>query len=348
MQTLSEVSRAALEEEDLSRLLHRVVDYIAARLDVAVASILLVDEGGERFVTEVVGGDLQLRMPGGEWPVTVGACGRCARTGEPQHVTDVGSDADYVAGHPEVRAEYITPIRYRGRILGVLNLESLRSDAFGEHDRAVFDAIASQVAGSIHLASVNRRLEEANRELARLSQLDGLTGVANRRTFDATLEREWRRAVRERRWISLLLADLDCFKALNDTRGHLYGDDCLRRAAELFAAVSRRAGDLVARYGGEEFAILLPGATPVVAASLAEAARAGLEALAIGHGASSVGPVLTVSIGAASVCPEDLAHERLVAAADRALYTAKSRGRNRVEAGEVRPAILGPLKPEPA
>ena len=356
MQTLSEVSRAALEEDDLDRLMQRVVDYIADRLDVAVASILLVDEAGERFVAEVYGGDLQLGRPGDqEWPVTIGVCGRCARTGEPQLVTDVHADPDYVPGHPEVRAEYITPIRYRGRILGVLNLESLRSDAFGAHARTVFDAIAAQVAGSIHLASVKQRLEDANRELARLSQLDALTEVANRRTFDVTLEREWRRALRERRWISLLLADLDCFKALNDSRGHLYGDECLRRVAGLLGGVTRRASDLVSRYGGEEFAILLPGATPVIATSLAEAARAGVEALALEHGASSVSPFVTASVGVASVCPEvpgpeGLGPERLVAAADEALYLAKSRGRNRVVLREVRPAGSAPglSRPRPA
>jgi len=336
METLSEVSRAALEEDDLHRLIQRVVDYIAARLDVAVASVLLLDETAERFADEVSAGDLQLSSPGaGDWPVTVGACGRCARTGEPQHVTDVDTDSDYVAGHPDVRSEYITPIRYRGRILGVLNVESLRVDAFGEYDRAALDAIAVQVAGSIHLASVNKKLEEVNQELERLSQLDGLTGVANRRAFDAALDREWRRAVRDGGWVSLLLADLDHFKTLNDRFGHLYGDDCLRRAAAVLASSARRATDVVARYGGEEFAILLPGAAPEAALALAETIRAGIDALALGVTVAapdeSTGPQVTVSVGTASARPSAPEADAIVAAADRALYLAKHHGRNRVE-----------------
>ena len=160
MEILSEVSRAAHEEDDLPRLMHRVVDYVAERLDVAVASIVLLDEEGQHFVDEVYAGGIDLGGPGSEeWPITVGVCGRCARTGEPQHIADVSLDPDYVVGHPDVRSEYITPLRSRGRVLGVLNFESCALDAFDAEERAAFDAIAVQIAGSIHLARVNRRLE---------------------------------------------------------------------------------------------------------------------------------------------------------------------------------------------
>ena len=337
MQTLSEVSRAALEEDDLTELMHRVVDYIAARLDVAVASILLVDDAETRFIGEVYAGDLELRTPEGvdDWPVSVGVSGRCVRIGQPQLVSDVSVDPDYVPGHADVRSEYLTPIRYRGRILGVLNLESVRPAAFSEYDCAVFDAIAAQVAGSIHLTTLKQKLEAANRELARIAQLDGLTGVANRRSFDSTLEREWRRAVREKRWLSVLFADLDHFKALNDHHGHLYGDDCLRRAATVIGGTARRAADLTARYGGEEFAVLLPGADAAAALRIAEAARQAVESLAMAHGGAGAGPVVTTSIGIASAIPSGERPTALVVAADQALYRAKRRGRNRVEVGEL-------------
>ena len=331
MQMLSEVSRASLEEDDLDRLLHRVVDFVADRLDVPVASILLLDEAGKFFVKEVYAGHLDLGMPHGaeEWPVSVGVAGRCVRLDAAQHIADVSADPDYVVGNAEVRSEYITPIRYRGRILGVLNLESRRTDAFDADERAAFDAIALQVAGSIHLASVNQRLEAANRELERVSQLDGLTGLANRRSFDGALEREWRRAVRGRDWVSLILADLDHFKAVNDVGGHLFGDDCLRQAATALDGAARRSSDLVARFGGEEFAILLPGTPPAAAAAVAEAARAGVERLGL---VCDRGPVaLTASLGAASARAHEQPVGAFLAAADEALYRAKRRGRNRVE-----------------
>jgi len=341
MEILSEVSRAAHEEDDLRRLMHRVVDYLSARLEVPVASILLVDENAEMFADEVVAGTLPLLSPvEGSWSVGVGVCGRCVRTGEPQHITDVDADPDYVPGHAEVRSEYITPIRYRGRILGVLNVESLQLDAFGEHDRRMLDAIAAQVAGSIHLATVKGRLEAANRELERLSHLDGLTGVANRRSFDIALGREWQRAARDGSWLSLLLADLDHFKALNDRHGHLHGDDCLRQVATTLAGVARRATDLVARYGGEEFAVLLPATDARAALAVGELVRGGVEELRLGSGSGEhpddVCPV-TVSVGAASIRPSGPDSSLLVAAADRALYSAKHLGRNRVEVSPAAP-----------
>ena len=130
------------------------------------------------------------RMP---WPVEVGAAGRCARTGEVQLIADVAHDPDYVPGNDTVQSEYIVPIRHRVRLHGVLNLESTQADFFTPEVRAMFDAVALQIAGTIHLARVVRELELANRKLERLSMSDGLTGIANRRCFDLRLTEEWQR-----------------------------------------------------------------------------------------------------------------------------------------------------------
>jgi GGDEF domain-containing protein len=108
------------------------------------------------------------------------------------------------------------------------------------------------------LVVLTRKLDTANQELTRLTSLDGLTGLANRRHFDETIQREWRRAARYKRPLALALVDVDNFKQYNDTYGHLAGDECLKNVANALLAVSRRPSDLVARYGGEEFALVLP------------------------------------------------------------------------------------------
>jgi diguanylate cyclase (GGDEF)-like protein len=176
-----------------------------------------------------------------------------------------------------------------------------------------------------------RQLEEANRTLERLSQLDGLTGVANRRRFDEALDAEWRRGCRTGAPLSLVLLDIDAFKAFNDTYGHLRGDECLRQVAVALAGALGRAGDLVARYGGEEFAALLSGVGDEEAAVVADRLRANVQVLRIPHGASPAAGVVTVSAGVATLTPTERGDPAtLVAAADQALYEAKRRGRNRV------------------
>ena len=136
---------------------------------------------------------------------------------------------------------------------------------------------------NVLLQEANARLADANTRLEDLSLLDGLTGIANRRAFDRTLDQEWRRSVRRREPLALILADLDEFKLLNDHRGHSEGDECLRRVGAFLSSQARRSEDLVARYGGEEFAALLPGVGTERAAAIAEELRRGIEALGIVH-----------------------------------------------------------------
>ena len=176
------------------------------------------------------------------------------------------------------------------------------------------------------------QLEDANERLKTLSFADALTGVANRRAFDQSLDSEWRRAVRSKQPLSLLMLDIDNFKSFNDTYGHQSGDQCLTAVANELGRVPQRAGDRVARYGGEEFAALLPSTDPPGAMALAERMRAAVEALNIPHTAG-VGGCVTISVGRATVESTDgMSAETLVAAADAALYNAKRSGRNRVAA----------------
>ncbi|MEO1574973.1 MAG: diguanylate cyclase [Pseudomonadota bacterium] len=168
-------------------------------------------------------------------------------------------------------------------------------------------------------------------QLRQLSQTDGLTGLGNRRSFDMHLASEWRRARRSGEAISLLLIDVDHFKAYNDHYGHQKGDECLATIARTLATGPRREGDLAARYGGEEFAIVLIHCNAASAAERAEHIRAAVAEQCIDHAASDTAQVVTLSIGAASVVPSDEDDpQTLISAADAALYDAKRQGRNQV------------------
>ena len=169
--------------------------------------------------------------------------------------------------------------------------------------------------------------------LEKLATRDGLTGLANRRCFDETLNAEWQRALRQRQPLSLLMVDVDNFKAYNDANGHLGGDECLKRIATAVAS-EMRANDLVARYGGEEFAVILPNQSLKGAAIVAERIRRRVESLRLPlHGTAGDAPLrqVTVSIGAATaIAGPDNDASQLVAIADAALYRAKHLGRNRI------------------
>lgn len=181
------------------------------------------------------------------------------------------------------------------------------------------------------VAEKTEALRLANEHLSRLSFIDALTGLSNRRRMDETLETEWRRAVRSGSSLALIMADIDAFKAYNDTLGHPEGDKCLVKVAEVIRQAVGRAGDLAARYGGEEFVILMPGAEIAAAKDFAERLRQACEACAIPHPASPAGKVVTISLGVAACRPDaQSTAAELVALADAALYRAKQEGRNRV------------------
>lgn len=194
------------------------------------------------------------------------------------------------------------------------------------------------------------RLAAASQELARQASSDGLTGLANRRRFDEALGQEWRRAARDMHPLSLLMIDVDHFKAYNDRYGHQQGDQCLRATTAAIAQSVRRPGDLVARYGGEEFAVVLADTDAAGAAEVAERVRAAIEDLGIEHAASTSAGRVTASIGIATCHPVHhdgrSQEETLVAAADAALYGAKRAGRNRALAAL--PSEIVPQGRDPA
>ncbi|MFO1433850.1 MAG: diguanylate cyclase [Candidatus Competibacteraceae bacterium] len=195
------------------------------------------------------------------------------------------------------------------------------------------DYLTKPVSAPIVKARVRTHLELKRHQdlLRQLACLDGLTCVANRRRFDELLEQEWRRSLRTGQPLSLILADVDDFKAYNDHYGHLAGDECLRLVASTLAAAVKRPMDLLARYGGEEFACLLPETDLAGAIVVARRLVEGVAELRIPHPYSGVAAWVTISAGVASlVSGQEQSAVELVRAADTCLYRAKHEGRNRI------------------
>lgn len=176
------------------------------------------------------------------------------------------------------------------------------------------------------------KLLALQKELEALSYKDGLTGISNRRSFDAGLDREWQTASRSGAPLSLILLDVDLFKQYNDRYGHTSGDKCLTEVAQSLTQALVRPRDLVARYGGEEFILLLPETDAEGALRVAERCQRLIETLAIEHEASPHGQRVTVSIGVGTVLPREAqSPTAFIEAVDKQLYVAKQGGRNRIE-----------------
>jgi len=237
-----------------------------------------------------------------------------------------------------VRSSLTCPLVALGRRVGFVFFSSSRPGRYSERHADLLSLVAGQLRlvvekGRLFADVLQARadLEEANRTLSRLARLDGLTGVPNRRTMDEMLENAWRRAIRSRSPLSLVLVDIDHFKEFNDRFGHVAGDRCLVLVAKEMRAALRRPDDFLARYGGEEF-LAFPASTPVEAAcGLAERLRVLVERLSVDIPSSDEVARVTISAGVAGI--DSVASgsvTELIESADRALYAAKAAGRNRV------------------
>jgi len=228
-----------------------------------------------------------------------------------------------VAGHG-VMAHVQVPLEQRILILQMfLATAVLSADVVG--------LVLGDLKRSALLAEkTHAQLNDALETLEEVVRVDAVTRIANRRYFDEVLQKEWSRAIREASTISIVLMDVDHFKNYNDLYGHLAGDECLRRIAELATGALHRTGDILARFGGEEFALVLPNTDGAGAAMVAGQIHSAIRDAAIPHG-SAPKQILTISLGCAtaSPIPEETA-SNLVSAADRALYQAKRDGRDRV------------------
>ena len=193
-----------------------------------------------------------------------------------------------------------------------------------EQNEALKEEIKKRELAEVSLIS-------AIQELERLAIIDSLTKVANRRRFDQYLEEEWSRMMRKKQELSLIICDIDYFKAYNDYYGHLAGDRCLTQVAQLLVRCPKRSSDLLARYGAEEFAVILPDTSIRGAMKVATAIRDNIQQARIPHKTSKVKPYVTLSIGVSTCIPDrDISFNDLIVQADKALYESKGKGRNQI------------------
>lgn len=231
-----------------------------------------------------------------------GITGWVARHGESQIVNDVRKDPRYVAARGGIRSELCVPIQIGEKTIGVINIETTRPDAYDETDRFVLETVASQFA------------------ISYLAVMDLLTAACNRGCFSIAADREFRRARRFGRPLSLLMLDVDRFKDINDAFGHAFGDYVLRVVSECILAAVRDA-DLVGRYGGDEFVVLLTEADAEHAGLVAARLRESLNGREVALGPART--TIAVSLGAATLTPEHGDIGALIEAADRAMYREK-------------------------
>jgi diguanylate cyclase (GGDEF)-like protein len=223
------------------------------------------------------------------------------------NVQDTDVAAGIEAGGDDYLAKPVSPVVLRAKISAMQRITDMRE----------------------RLVDVTRELSGINASLREQSTQDSLTGIPNRRSFDAAFEQEWHHAARSGKPLAMIMGDVDHFKKYNDTFGHQKGDECLKAVAGAMRLAARRKVDLVARYGGEEFAMLLPDTPAVSALLVAGRVLEAVRGLRLPHPTSSSSDHVTMSLGVCATVPRDTVRpDELVKVTDRALYDAKSKGRN--------------------
>lgn len=327
---LFEITQTLDAEQELDATLRAIPLKVAPALGYDEMAILLLDEPTRELVVHSTYGFPPGDDVGGmRFASHEGIVGIVADSGEPLVIADTASDDRYLhykGRHLTDGSFACVPMKLRGRLVGMFNVLRPKVGSITDADVRLLRTLASYTALAIAHAEMTVRLRD-------LSVTDELTGVANRRLLMERVARETERARRTERPLSALMVDLDHFKRVNDEHGHLKGDEVLRALSRTLVENVRRL-DTVGRYGGEEFVVLLPDSSKAQAVGVAEKLRAAVQEM--------TGPLpgvrLTVSIGVATLPDDAVSGDALLDAADRALFTAKRAGRNRVVAFDPTPA----------
>jgi diguanylate cyclase (GGDEF)-like protein len=327
MELLLGVSGAVTGTLELPAQLQELGTLVCQALGAREWTAMLLDSHLKRLVVEAAVGHAADSMRGVRFALGEGIAGLVAQHGRSIYVEDVERDPRYLhykGRHPGTGSFLGVPLRAKGRILGVMTLSRPAKAAFNQHEVRLAEAVAAQAG----LAIANARLYQ---ETLELSYTDPLTGIANRRQIFARLEQELSRSMRFGEEVSVLMIDLDLFKAVNDGHGHAAGDSVLRNVALLLKRNVRKV-DMVGRYGGEEFMVVLPRIRLEEAVEVAEKVRRTVAAAAFPavHGGAPIH--ITVSIGVAAFGHDAVDVASLLEKADHALYEAKRSGRDRVAA----------------
>jgi diguanylate cyclase (GGDEF)-like protein len=317
------IAKSLISALELDDVLNKILEVIRTTFGFTNVAILLIDKENDELYIRAAHGYSRNIMKRVRLKVgKEGVCGHVAGGGELHYAPDVTKTPFYVKGKASIRSEAAIPLKIRGEVIGVLDIESDKLDAFSARDLRLFSVFASQAAVAIE----NARLYD---ETKALSLTDALTRIANRRHFDLMLETEIRKARGYSRPLTLAMIDLDNFKSFNDRYGHMAGDKMLLHIANTLKRNTRDT-DFVARYGGEEFAIIFPETNCEIAMRVSQRVRSAIERdmlLIRGIGRKK----LTVSIGLATYPVHAEGADALIKNADKALYTAKQHGKNRVE-----------------
>src|SRR5205814_784662 len=313
------VSRTAISSDDPVHMLGQIVSEIQKNFSFDHIGIGLLDKGTKEVEIKAEAGATAHAM-GKCIPLGTGILGRVARTGERALVQNA-LPGNLTGILPDSRAVLCVPITYGETLLGVLNIESRNENAFSPQDVLILNTLADLLATALHNAFIFQKLQQQ-------SITDGLTGIKTRRFFWETLSSEWRRASRSSRPFSVVLMDLDKFKGVNDSLGHLEGDLVLARVGRLLEQKCRQS-NVVARYGGDEFIILMPETGIEQAQILAERLR-----LWISTDGMLQEHHITGSFGVGCFPAHGFTIEDIIRVADAGMYISKHAGGDRVSIAE--------------